>query len=192
MSKIAKKLKSLEGREKMEFMWKCGKEQDKKAVIPLIDILMNDRDTKYRSTAAQALGDLRDQRAIKPLIEVLKEGVSHSQAQDNLMTKLGALEGLRKGEWVLGTLFQSGNFTDLVEVRQAAAWALGNIGDKRAVDPLINSLNDWSWMVQCEAAAALGKIGDNRAEKYLKKLLAENSDESVREAALEALEYLSD
>ncbi len=43
-------------------------------------------------------------------------------------------------------------------VRGGAAWALGNIGDERAIEPLKNALNDKSSYVR------------RVAEKYLKKL----------------------
>jgi PBS lyase HEAT-like repeat. len=43
-------------------------------------------------------------------------------------------------------------------VRGGAAWALGNIGDKRAIEPLKKALNDESSYVK------------RVAEKFLKKL----------------------
>jgi len=52
-----------------------------------------------------------------------------------------------------------------IDIRQRAAFALGNIGDKRAVEPLIEALNDE--LVRSNAATALGKIGDARAVEPL-------------------------
>ena len=40
-------------------------------------------------------------------------------------------------------------------VRLRAAWALGQIGDARAVDPLILTLRDGDWAVRMRAAEAL-------------------------------------
>jgi HEAT repeat protein len=48
-------------------------------------------------------------------------------------------------------------------VRQAAAEALGQIGDTSAVEPLIAALRDASLGVRRAAADALGQIGDRRA-----------------------------
>lgn len=48
-------------------------------------------------------------------------------------------------------------------VRSEAAHALGEIGDARAVDPLIDALQDEDRRVRERAARALGKIGDARA-----------------------------
>jgi len=43
-------------------------------------------------------------------------------------------------------------------VRQAAAYALGEIKDPRAVKPLISALNDSHWSVRQAAAEALKEI----------------------------------
>jgi HEAT repeat protein len=46
------------------------------------------------------------------------------------------------------------------QVRREAAWALGEIGDPKAVPFLIRSLRDKDKYVRRAAAWALGKIGD--------------------------------
>jgi HEAT repeat protein len=48
-------------------------------------------------------------------------------------------------------------------VRAAAAESLGKIGDVRATNLLIASLQDWDSRVRAAAAEALGKLGDARA-----------------------------
>jgi HEAT repeat protein len=71
-------------------------------------------------------------------------------------------------------------------VRGRAVDALGNIGDARAVEPIINALkNDKNWY----AAEALGKIGDARAIEALNQAL-KDSDASVRLNAREALDKI--
>jgi HEAT repeat protein len=66
--------------------------------------------------------------------------------------------------------------------RAFAARCLGEIGDRRAVDPLIKALND-NGAVPVEAAMALGKIADPRAAEPLFKALikADELDERVEE-----------
>lgn len=49
------------------------------------------------------------------------------------------------------------------DVRREAAQALGQIGDARAVEPLISVLNHSDWHVRDAAVEALGQIGDARA-----------------------------
>tara|TARA_B000000460_G_C21378590_1_gene332805 strand:+ start:406 stop:630 length:225 start_codon:yes stop_codon:yes gene_type:complete len=48
-------------------------------------------------------------------------------------------------------------------VRLHAAEALGKIGDERAVEPLIEALNDEEGHVRRGAAVALGRLGYERA-----------------------------
>jgi HEAT repeat protein len=53
-------------------------------------------------------------------------------------------------------------------VRSTAAYALGQLGDRRAVGPLIEAMTDEKdRSVQIEAAAALGKIKDFKAVEPL-------------------------
>ena len=55
--------------------------------------------------------------------------------------------------------------------RISAAQKLGEIKDKRAVDPLVQKLlNDRAQMVRFYAANSLGKIGDKRAYEPLMKI----------------------
>ena len=79
------------------------------------------------------------------------------------------------------------------EVMVKAAWALGEIGDRRAVDSLINiGLSESNLSEACIAAMkALGKIGDPRA---IEKIQSHTSDYSVEmaRAAVGALENFKD
>ncbi|MGA7076414.1 MAG: HEAT repeat domain-containing protein [Halobacteriota archaeon] len=54
------------------------------------------------------------------------------------------------------------------EVRIKAAYALGKIGDSRAVEPLIRALDDAAPEVRTGATYALGEIGDTRAVRHLR------------------------
>ena len=76
-----------------------------------------------------------------------------------------------------------------VERQITAAEALGKIGDKRAVEPLIKALEDKDGYVSQHSARALGKIGDTRAVEPLIELLSDD-DWGVRNAAKEALKKL--
>ncbi len=76
-------------------------------------------------------------------------------------------------------------------VQEAAARVLGEIGDPRAVEPLISALKDKVWVVRGLAAEALGKLGDSRAVEPLINAL-KDEDLDVRGAAAEALGKLGD
>jgi len=71
-------------------------------------------------------------------------------------------------------------------IRDAAAKSLGELGDPRAVQPLIAALRDESLLVRCTAAQALGWIGDPRAAGALITAL-DDSVIDVQEYAAEAL-----
>jgi HEAT repeat protein len=68
-------------------------------------------------------------------------------------------------------------------IRAAAARALGELEDPRAVEPLIAALKDAEWRVRLAAAESLGKIGDARAVKPLIAALQDDSTLVVATAA---------
>ena len=72
------------------------------------------------------------------------------------------------------------------EVRYRAAWALGKIGDLRAIDPLIRAFNDNDSYVQWSAAEALAEINESKTVELLIQALDDNSSD-VRETAAQAL-----
>lgn len=99
--------------------------------------------------------------------------------------------------WSLGEVGDERAVEPLIEalndrkrVREVAARALGEIGDARAVKPLIKVLQSGNWEVSGTSAKALGKIGDERAVQALVETL-EGRDESVRWYAARALETIT-
>lgn len=82
--------------------------------------------------------------------------------------------------------------------RAGAAAALGSLGDSRAVDPLIASLNDDNVSITMQASRALGQLKDKRAIEPLKQAYArwstgqrENAD-SAKGFIVQALLDLGD
>ena len=74
-------------------------------------------------------------------------------------------------------------------IKRNAALALGNIGDPRAVVPLIKVLQeDDNPMVRGHTAWALGKIGGEKSKLALEKILNNEEDREVREEIINALE----
>ncbi len=77
------------------------------------------------------------------------------------------------------------------KIRWKAAWALGNLGDARAVDPLIASLDlsrpyasgEDAFTLNMVAAWALGKLEDPRAVEPLIRALSNACDDFVWIAA---------
>ncbi len=162
-----------------------GKLGDKRAVGPLIARLGDD-DFNVRKSAAEALGKLGDQRAVEPLIARLGDkdfSVRHLAVM--ALNKLGAspeqmVDGYLK---VLSSHFS--------EARGSAVYALGELGDKMAVEPLIARLGDNDSDVRQSAARALGKLGDKRAVEPLMERLGDGHP-YVRQSAAKALGELGD
>lgn len=109
-----------------------------------------------RWRAAEALGELGDSRAVRPLIEALED--EHVEVRWKAAKALGILDGREPVLPLIGSLED-----DSLWVRMGAAWALGKIGDPRAVEPLIRLLDDAKPRVRRMAAWALGRIGNPRA-----------------------------
>ena len=74
--------------------------------------------------------------------------------------------------------------------RSNAAWALGAIGDKAAVQPLIEALKDEDTFVRLRATSALLKMKPMEAVPYLVDCLDDKSP-MVQERALEALRKIT-
>ncbi len=72
------------------------------------------------------------------------------------------------------------------KARLSAAVALGNLGDRRALKPLVAALKDPSPQIRAVAAAALGKLGHKAALPALKNTANDDTDETVRKASREA------
>lgn len=120
------------------------------SVEPLISALGHpDGDVRWK--AAIALGEIRDPRAIGPLIRQLsdsdrfvKSRVAHALGMIGAPAVHPLIRTLREGD---------GN------LRWGAAIALGRIKDPQAVEPLIQALADKYENVRAEAAASLAAIG---------------------------------
>lgn len=75
--------------------------------------------------------------------------------------------------------------------RMWAAYMLGRIRSKEALDTLIMLLNDENELVRGNAAMALGMIGDEKALPYLEKLKADSAV-AVRTIAEQAIYDITD
>jgi HEAT repeat protein len=146
-----------------------GKTGDKRAVEPLIGALKHEF-YLIRYNAIKALGNIGDKRAIEPLIDILNV--------TSPLKKAGVVKELKKIDpsWVKSEkakILVPGLIEDLDEysekVRRSSFRLLGMIGDKRAVEPLIELLYNKKSNIRLEALSALGAIGDIRAIEPIKK-----------------------
>jgi HEAT repeat protein len=120
---------------------------------PLVAAL-GDKDSGVRWQAAEALGQLGDQRAVEPLVAAL--GDKEKWVHQHAAIALGRIGDSRAVEPLVAAL---GDNEGKNLLRQDVAEALGQLGDQRAVEPLVAALGDKEKWVRQHAAIALGQLG---------------------------------
>jgi hypothetical protein len=137
---------------------------------PAVEVLLKLlRDWDVRKYAIAALGKIRDERVLDPLMAQLRNDEFKDDATDALVSL---------GEPAVPYLVKA--LTDKDElVRKQAVLGLGRIKSAEAIDPLIVMLQDADWFTRLTAAAALEAIGDERGREAIKPLL-KDSDMVVR------------
>ena len=176
--------------------------------------LADDPQIKDKDAIAFALGTTCDQRAVKPLLRLLKDEepcvrIDAAQAlwllhaTDAIPHLVEALqdEDLRVRIKVAETLCRLGDERGVkallkmlreerdIEHRWSVMWALSEAWGDEVVDALIKALKDKDPYVRRRAARALGEIGDKRATDALIAALGDPAFE-VRSSAIEALAFL--
>lgn len=184
-------------------------EKNGKDVDSLIKELKYGNDTT-RSEAATALGNINDSRGFEQLMQALDD--KNSSVRQNAVLAIDSLTGgsliqsLKNKDievrecaiYKLGRLGVNGPLIQVlkdqnqnISVRESAAFALGSVGNKEAVEPLIQALNDSNPNLRAEAAVDLGDIGDKLAvEPLIRALKDENS--TVRNYAAQGLRGIND
>jgi len=151
--------------------------------INLLIRALNDDNPDIRATAAEMLGKMKAKQAVEALIEAL----NYERQRDGRLTIIKALGNIADSS-TADTLLQllKGNWHE----QMGAAHALANLGDLRAVEPVIELLNSDHPML-CDASAyALGRLGDLRAVNPLITLL--KNQPVAQSAAIKALAKLGD
>ena len=123
---------------------------------------------------AKVLGWLEGSAVQRALTRLLGQASIRSQVIEALV---------RNGTGVVGLLTEQLKAEDL-ETRQAAAVALGRIGDRRATPALVEALHDRE--LALGAAGALARIGDSLAFEALMRMLGD-ADSAIRQAVIGAL-----
>jgi HEAT repeat protein len=139
-------------------------------------------DERIKQNAAKALGEIGDIRALRPLIVAYKESDRYSQLDF-------ALQMFKVDQAV--ECFIEALDSDIIGLRSTAAYILWSIGDVRAVEPLITALYDGDEYLSIHAILALTHIGDRRAAKPISAFVSTGSI-SLRIQAIYALGELGD
>ena len=158
----------------------------KGAIPALLEALRKDRSDEVKLWAAFALGELADKSAADPLLKIL---TTTEEQTERLWLAMGEDKkgGKTPKEKVKGDV-----------VRRNIVWALGKIGDPKAVDAIVaEAKTAKDWEIRYYGAGALGRIGDPRALPVLGELAKSDphqreweSSYIVREAAKKAIEAI--
>ena len=135
-----------------------------------------------KARIANALGESKNEKAIKPLVISLRDDFAEVQK-----SAISAL--IKIGEPAVKILINSLDDED-GNIRLQSAKALSMMGDS-AVKPLIDALKDTKVTVACSAAETLGKLKNNSAVPALIDAL-KNGELDLRVSAAEALGEIGD
>jgi HEAT repeat protein len=129
--------------------------------------LLQDDDFDVRSEAARCLGRLRDPKAVKPLLAVLRREHSSLAAIQAL-----ALLGDHAATGPILELLKEDHAVSRQGERVAVINALGRLADRAAVTALENEVNHNDWRVRLAAARALARVSRPATVRVL--VLCEN------------------
>jgi len=161
---------------------------------------LKDQDPNIRKKAAKTLGEIKDPRAVEPLIDAMKDLIKH--VREEAARALGKIKDPRAVEPLIFAV-KNDKYNS---VRRVAIWALGEIGDPHAVDLLISvlkdeiqapfTLGDYTSPTELGeyAAIALRKIGGPAVKPLIGALKSafEKDDASVQVLAEKAFKGIKD
>jgi hypothetical protein len=170
-----------------EFVSALGLIADERALEPLLDVLKKDIDSNVRRQAAWSLGILGDARAYTPLLETLqKEPDLNIRCQ--AAVALSNLGNERAADELSGLLGEE----TTSKLRMHAALGLGNLGNKRAVRTLLKTLPESIFIYHRSIASTLVNIGDRQAVEPLIDIMKTSNNKTARINAAHALGLLGD
>jgi len=197
--KLLKALKSDSGSIRIAAIMALAERKEKAAVDPMIGTLTRDY-PPVQSSAAFALGEIGDERAVEILLQQMKDGETDS-IRSNAAIALGKI-----GKEETVPSLTSRLRDNKAGVRSSAALSLGKIGNETAVGPLIEVLNSGKLSegrakdsvntnedLRKSVVLALGEIRSTEATETLIGILADKEEKlSVRIAAASALGKIGD
>lgn len=165
-----------------------GKIGDKRAVQPLVDLLERFLQNNLHFHADvpkalfQALRRLANEKATSVFVSALRS--KQPRIRHFAVLSLGSLKNFDAVELLIQVLLND----DDMDVKGGAIGTLGDIGDGRAIEPVLKFLDDeYLVLVSIET---LGKIGDKRAVKALRACYGKHRDLRVQPALDKALHQI--
>ena len=152
-----------------------------KSALPALEPWLSNEDRHARCVAAFVFAGLGDDRGLQVISAVLKDISDRPEGQGTSAGKWSLNGQIRADRYyavhVLGALKDKRAVPILVpllqdeQINYNVAWALGEIGDRQAIGPLIEALRDKSSDVRVIAIQALEKLEAKEAMPQLRALL---------------------
>ena len=141
--------------------------------------LLNEAQGAFRLRVIRALGLLREDAAVRPLLESLNDPAPEFRVQ--AAKALGSIGDAAAAGGLLKAL-KDGD----VEVREAAARALGSCGTQKDVEALSALLKDGNRLVRMAAIGSIGQLGTAN-ELPLLRAQMKDSDPSYKRVVVKAI-----
>lgn len=136
---ITTDFKDPEGEVNAEILQKMVSQKDPKIIMPLIEAVTDSPSISGRIYAAKALGEIKDERSIEPLIKCLRNKEENEEVLINAAISLGQIKNERSIEALISCLKDNAvNFY----VRREAARILGQINEPRVIESLISVISN--------------------------------------------------
>jgi HEAT repeat protein len=155
-------------------------EEVKEQLRPLLLELLEGSDESRWPLAAAYIAGLEKERIRDYFPRMLKEGSATQREEAALV-----LGRIGTQDWATIPLLGALERSEAWQVRRKAAWALGQLGDKRAALALLEAFKDEKEEVASEAALALSAIGESVVPSLTRSLSSRRP--AVRQMAAEAL-----
>ncbi len=150
---LIKELKTTDLSLKKEIIRSLKEINDYRAIKPLLDLFNVETSNKVKARIAWALSHfIDDDFDITILIRALDD--------DNEYLKLGILLvlGIKKHTKCIPKLIELFKKESKINIRKKIIWALGQMNDKKALKPLLHSLNDPSHKIRRKSASVLARL----------------------------------
>lgn len=141
--------------------------------------LLNESQGAFRLKVIRALGLLKHDPAVRPLLEILADPAPEFRVQ--AAKALGAI-GDPAATAGLAKALKDGD----VEVREAAARALGSCGSEKDVEALSGLLKDGNRLVRMAAIGSIGQLGSAKALPTLREQM-KDTDPSYKRVVVKAI-----
>jgi len=147
--------------------------------VPLLIDLLSDHSTRVRTAALEALGKLRDERAIEPVARL----AASEPYEDIRRQAVAVLVSIGRFPPQVKDILLKALHDESRDVRVEAARGLGKIPDDDVVDALLSKLLDYSFGVRRNVLNSLYTIGKKITPK-VKALLQSTKDTVVKGEAI--------